>query len=145
MFTTFPDAYDTSDLTGATRASTLKAELADSRYHRAPRPTFLFINGVYHQLTDVQSIGHERHLHIAHTTKGHEVKCEPEQAVLTFPDPPPPTIIIDLEGGLIQNVHSPSGARARIIVRDHDTEGAETTTRDPKGRECIESIWEPPS
>ena len=56
--------------------------------------------------------------------------------------PPPPTIIIDLQGGLIQNLHNPSGARARIIVRDYDTEGADATTRDPKGRECIESIWD---
>ena len=145
MFATFPDAYDTSDLTRATRASTLKAELADSRYHRAPRPAFVLVNGIYHQLTDVQPIAHDRHLYVAHTTKNHEVRCKPEQPVLTFPDPPPPTLIIDLEGGLIQNIHRPADARARIIVRDYDTEGAETTTRDPRGRECIESIWEPQS
>ena len=145
MFATFPDAYDTSDVTRATRQSTLKAELDDSRYHRAPRPTFIEIHGDYHQLTHVQSIDHDRHCYLVYTTKGHELRRPHDSPVLTFPDPLPATIVVRVKGGLVQNVHIPRGASVRIVVRDYDTETATETTKDPKGRECVETVWEPQS
>lgn len=143
MFATFPDAYDTSDVTRATRHSTLKAELDDSRYHRAPRPTFVEIHGEYHQLTHVQSMDPDRHSYLVYTTKGHEIRRPADSPVLTFPDPPPATILVRVKGGLVQNVHIPRGTPARVVVRDYDTDGATNTTKDPKGRTCIETVWEP--
>ena len=143
MFATFPDAYDTADRSRATRRSTLKAEVADARYHRCPRPTFIEIHGNYHQLTHIQSMERDHHTYLVYTTNGHEVRRAPETPVLTFPDPPPATILVRLKQGLVQNVHIPRGTPARVVIRDYDTEGATNTTKDPKGRTCIETVWEP--
>ena len=145
MFVTFPDAYDTADVTRATRQSTLRGEINEARYHRAPRPTFVEIHGAWYQLIHAQSMGHERHCYLLHTTKGHEIRRSPEEPVLTFPDPPPATIVVWLEGCLVHDVQIPRGAPVQILIRDYDIEGAHATTRDAKGRECVETVWEPKS
>jgi hypothetical protein len=51
------------------------------------------------------------------------------------------TVIVTIEGGMVQHVEVPKGVR--VIVRDYDTEGADAdlVQKDENGDECFESIW----
>jgi hypothetical protein len=54
------------------------------------------------------------------------------------------TVIITIEGGIIQDMVLPPGIR--VMVRDYDTEGADAEIDnlvvDDKGDEYIETVWE---
>jgi hypothetical protein len=56
---------------------------------------------------------------------------------------PPKTIIIAMEGGLIQWIEG-IPEDVRIIVRDYDVKGADPNdlSRDEDGDECFVSEWE---
>lgn len=52
------------------------------------------------------------------------------------------TVIITVEGGVIQDVDLPEDVV--VIVRDYDCEGfdEDLLIKDEDGNECIESVWE---
>lgn len=56
----------------------------------------------------------------------------------------PPPIIIEVQGGLIQNV-TKLDSTIKVIVRDYDVEGTDDddhhVTKDPAGVPCCEQIW----
>jgi hypothetical protein len=51
------------------------------------------------------------------------------------------TIVITVEGGLIQDIDNPT--KHKIIVRDYDIEGygLDELVEDENGNECVESEW----
>lgn len=53
------------------------------------------------------------------------------------------SIVITVEGGVIQDIPFPEGCKIKVIVQDFDIEGTEEDqlTMLDSGDECIESIW----
>jgi hypothetical protein len=51
------------------------------------------------------------------------------------------TVIVRIEGGVIQDVECPSGVQ--VVIHDYDIDGSETDlAEDETGDEYIESVWE---
>lgn len=52
------------------------------------------------------------------------------------------TVIVTVEGGVVQHVEVPNGVR--VIVRDYDCEGCDAALvqADEDGDECFEAVWE---
>lgn len=51
------------------------------------------------------------------------------------------TVIVTVEGGVVQHVGVPKGVR--VIVRDYDCEGADAdmVEEDEEGNEFVEAVW----
>jgi len=53
-----------------------------------------------------------------------------------------PTVVVTVEGGVVQHIECPDGVRA--VVKDYDTDGCDETdlSKDENGDQFVESIWE---